>query len=358
MGLAELGSALEEDNFRARSRPGGRASPLCGPIAPRQLVRRILARDPLYALLMARAQRGRPITVLCYHTLRPDHEQIDVWTAVRERDFVRQMQFLRTHYDIVSLDEALANEGARSGRPRAVVTFDDGDAGLFDSMLPLVDELQIPVTLYIATGEIESGQPYWFDTVMNALQAEEAFTIDLAAAGLPVWTVGRERGPARWAVISHILEALKRAPRAALPALTSAVIAQAPPRREDGFKPLQPLSIAQLKELARSEWITIAAHSHCHNLLDRIPSADARASIQGSRRLLEDWIGKPVRHFAYPNGNHTAAVQAIVSEVGLVSAMALGGRLWRRGANPFALPRISIGRYDDFDRFKLRLAEV
>lgn len=358
MGQAELASALEEDDFRVRSRPGGRALHLYGAIAPRQLARRILASDPLYALLMAHAQRGRPITVLCYHTLRPDHEQIDVWTAVRQRDFVRQMQFLRAHYDIVSLDEAFADDGARSGRPRAVVTFDDGDTGLFDGVLPLVEDLRIPVTLYIATGEIESGQPYWFDTVMNALQAEGAFTIDLAAAGLPVWRVGRDLGPARWALISQILETLKRAPPADLPALTSAVIAQAPPCREGRFKPLQPLSIAQLKELAKSDWITIAAHSHCHSLLDRIPSADARASVRRSRRLLEDWTGRPVRHFAYPNGNHTAAVQAIVSDAGLVSAMALGGRLWRRGANRFALPRISIGRYDDFDRFKLRLAEV
>lgn len=329
-----------------------------GGLAPKQLAKSLLASGVPYALLKMRALKGRPVTVLCYHTLRPDADPLDAWTVVRESDFVRQMEFLRAHYDVVSLDAALSGENGDSGRPRAVVTFDDGEVGLYDSLLPLVTRLCLPVTLYIATEQIETGQAYWFDAVMNGLQAPGPFTIDLRPAGLKAWTVGPEHGAGRWAVVSDILEALKAVPPAQRSALAADVVAQAPAPSGAPFKPLQPLSVAQLAELSRSEWVTIGAHSHCHSLLDQIPTADARTSVARSRALLEGWTGQPVRHFAYPNGNHDAAVEAIVADTGFRSAMALTGKLWHRGANPLVLPRVLVGRYDDFDRFKLRLAEL
>jgi peptidoglycan/xylan/chitin deacetylase (PgdA/CDA1 family) len=325
---------------------------------PRRLAKSILTAGLPYALLKARALRKNPITLLCYHTLRPDAEPLDAWTAVRESDFVRQMQFLRAHYDVVSLDEAFAEEEAHGKRPRAVVTFDDGEVGLYDTLLSLLAEMRLPVTLYIATGQIEDGRPYWFDEVMNVLQADGPFTIDLTAEDAGAWTIGPRKGKARWGAIASILEALKSTEPARRAALAATIVAQAPAMSAQAFKPLQPLSVAQLREVAGSEWVTIAAHSHCHNLLDQLPADDVRESVARSRTLLEGWTGRPVHHFAYPNGNHNRTVEAIVSDLGFRSAVALDDRLWHRGMDRFALPRISIGRYDDFDRFKLRLVEV
>lgn len=177
-----------------------------GSLDLKRLAKSVLASRPLYGRLSAHALRGDPVTVLCYHTLRPDDDPIDAWTAVRASDFARQIEFLRTRYDIVSLDAVFDAERPRRKRPRAVITFDDGEVGLYDSLLPLVIGLELPVTLYIATGHIETGRAYWFDEVMNALQAPGPFTIDLTAAGLKVWNVTPERGARRWAVISDILE--------------------------------------------------------------------------------------------------------------------------------------------------------
>jgi peptidoglycan/xylan/chitin deacetylase (PgdA/CDA1 family) len=324
----------------------------------KRLGKYVLAFPLAYLILRKRALRNNPTTILCYHTLRPDNEPIDAWTAVRRSDFLRQMEFLRAHYDIVSLDHALDATGSASERPRAVVTFDDGEAGLHDILLPLLNEMRLPVTLYIATGQIETGRAYWFDDVMNALQADGPFTVDLTASGLKAWSFGHERGAARWATISEILEALKSVSPAERPQLAAPVVAQAPTATSRPFKPLQPLTIAQLQDLAACEWVTIAAHSHCHNLLDQIPEVDVKESVSRSRDLLETWTGRSVRHLAYPNGNHNKTVEDAVSGLGFISATALTDRLWRRGMDAFSLPRISVGRYDDFDRFKLRLAEI
>lgn len=323
----------------------------------KRIAREVLAAEPSYRILKARALRGDPVTVLCYHTLGPDRGGVDAWTVLRMEDFRRQVDFLRAHYDIVDLDAALASDPALGGRPRAVISFDDGEAGLHRYLLPFVESEQLPVTVYVATGQIETGAAYWFDKVMSALQAPGAFMIDLTPAGLPAWTIGPETGAARWAVISDILETLKAAAPPDRARLAAAITAQAPAPAPD-LAPLAPMTVAQIGEMARSRWITIAAHSHCHNLLDQIPLAAVRESAARSRALLEAWTGKPVRHFAYPNGNYREALAAAMPGLGFRSAAALGMTLWRNGTDPFALPRVAIGRYDDFDRFRLRLIEL
>jgi peptidoglycan/xylan/chitin deacetylase (PgdA/CDA1 family) len=85
--------------------------------------------------------------------------------------------------------------------------------------------------------------------------------------------------------------------------------------------------------------------------------AAAKESMARSRALLQDWSGQPVHHFAWPNGNHAPAVRSAAAEIGFRTATALGDSIWRPSEwrDPFALPRIGIGRYDTGARFRLRV---
>ena len=319
------------------------------------LAQRALTVPPVYAALRARALRQDPVTILCYHTLRPDDDPIDSWLALAIGEFRRQIGLLRRDYDIVSLDAAL--KPSRGTRPRAVLTFDDGEVGLHRHLLPLVEAEALPVTVYVATRQIETGRPYWFDRVMNALQGPGATRIDMGAAGLGAWTVGPGRGKTRWTQIGPILEALKAAPPADRDVLADAIVAQAG-APAGGFTPLQPMTLPQLKELAARPHVTIGAHSHGHELLDQIPLPEARASIARSRELLQGWTGQPIRHFAYPNGNYTPDLTAVLADLGFASATILEDRLAQADAPARALPRIGVGRYDPLPRFRLRLVGV
>lgn len=316
---------------------------------------RLLAAPPLWGLLRRRALRGDPVTILCYHTLGPDTGGPEAWTVLRMADFRAQVAILRAHYEIVSLNAAL--EAPRpGGRPRAVLTFDDGEAGMHRLLLPFAEAERLPVTVYVATGQIETGRPFWFDRVMNALQSDAPLHLDLRDAGLAAWDLPGGGGAAAWAVMSDILETLKSVPPARREALAERIAGTLPPPPPG--RALAPMSRAELAELAASPWVTIGAHSHCHNLLDQIAPAAARDSAARSRALLRDWTGQEVAHFAYPNGNHSAALGRIVAGLGFRSATVLGGRLARAGADPMALPRLAIGRHDGAARFRLRLAEI
>ncbi len=321
--------------------------------ALKTLAKRALTADAPYAALRARALRGKPVTLLTYHTLGADDEDFDAWTVLRRGDFLAQVERLRSDYDIVSLDDALS--GTASNKLQAVLTFDDGHNGWHEHLLPIVEREALPVTLYVATGHVHSGVPYWFDAVVNAVQTAEPLTLDTGDAGLGRITLNTERGEANWLRISALLEAMKALQPAARDALAERIVAATVGHRRPRHDALTPLTVAQMRELARSRWVTIGSHSHGHQLLDRIGIDAARDSIAQSLALLAEWTGRVVTHFAYPNGNYNAELAAALPGLGLASAVTTNKGLWRRDGSRFELPRINVGRFDDAARWRLNL---
>lgn len=309
-----------------------------------------LTTPPVYGVLRRRALQENPVTILCYHTLRPASEQLDAWTVLSVEAFRAQIDLLRRDYDIVSLDDALAP--ATNDRRRVVLTFDDGELGLYEHLLPVVRAEALPVTVYVATGQIETNRAFWFDRVMNALQG--AGTTKIVLDGIGSWQIGPDRGKQRWAQIGPVLEALKAANTADRDALADKIVAQTA-QQTKGFTPLQPMSPLQLQELSAEPLVTIGSHTHGHELLDQISLDIAGSSITQSRDLLEGWTGQDIRHFAYPNGNYTPDLMKTLYDLGFASATILEDRLMMPGDPRQALPRIGIGRYDGMERFRLRM---
>lgn len=309
---------------------------------------RVLGSKPIWPILLKRALKDQPLTILCYHTLSPDSGGINGWTALRQGDFRAQLADLQDNYDIVSLDEAL--EGGQGDRPRAVITFDDGDRGLYEYLLPVLQDTPVPVTLYIATEQFKTGRPFWFDRVVNALQGAGDITLD----GVGSWHLPGGDGKDHWAVLGPILNALKGLDPAIRDEAADAVAAQGRP--VTGDETLGPMTLEQLQILGKTPGVTIGAHTHGHELLDQIPLESAQSSVAQSRALLQEWTGQKVRHFAFPNGNHTPELRAMIRDLGFASATILEERTAPKDRDPFALPRISIGRYDNRRRVRLRLA--
>jgi len=321
----------------------------------RALARAALTRPPLYPLLQRRVLARGPLTILCYHTLGGETSGPDAWTSLRVSDFRAQIALLRRHYRIVPLDEVLDPPG--DGRPRAVLTFDDGDRGLHRHLLPLLREDPVPVTIYVATSQIETGATYWFDRVANACGGTGRLEIDLSDAGQGTVVI-EGTGERRWLMQSALHDRLKSVDPATRERLADriAALAPVPSGPADATEALGPMTLAQLQELTADPHVTIGAHSHCHNLLDQLPLESARESIVRNKALLEQWTARPVEHFAYPNGNYNAALIELVRDLGFRTATILDNALAWPGANPHVLSRIAVGRYDRLDRLRLRLA--
>lgn len=323
----------------------------------KSVARKLLTADPLYSHLQRIAWRSDPITILTYHTLGDDREVHDAWTVVKQSDFCAQLDYVRRHYDVVSLDEALyaPARSAQVRRPRAVLTFDDGHTGLHEFLLPIIEREQLPVTVYVATGHIETGKPYWFDCLMNALQCATPHTVDLSPFGGQRVEVGSASSARNWAAISHVLETLKAQPPQLRDEATSIISSAAQVVQSRRFTPLLPMSRSQLVELSLSRWVTLGAHTHDHALLDQVPLESAEQSIRTCVELLTQWTGRSIHHFAYPNGNCSQSLSKLVKSMGFRSAVSTRVSLWTQGQPVYEMPRVPVGRYDDMTKFKLRL---
>lgn len=304
-----------------------------------------------------RRMLGGKSVVLMYHELADDEMDIEAWTVVRKSDFVRQVEHLREHFDIVSLEDAVARHqaGGKIQRPLATITFDDGDSGNASVLLPLVQELKVPVTVFVATRQVAEQENFWFDRVVNALQTTEPLTLNLEKYGIGSFEINRSRGPRNWAQIDRLLTQLKRKPAGLREKLVEELVESTshkivnPPRR------ITPLSREGLAALAASRYVTIGAHSHSHQILTQLDDAEIERDVAMSKDLLESWTGKAIQSFAYPNGDCDPRVANIVRKAGFRCAVIAGDRLWGRRASVYEIPRIGVGRYDSLDRFKRNL---
>ena len=107
-----------------------------------------------------RWQRQYPVVILTHHLISDRGHRMGMPTEV----FWRQLQYLKKHYRLASLSEAVALlESGRVDVPTAVLTFDDGYIDNFVSLRAVAEEAGIPVTLFIATQPVELRQEFRHD---------------------------------------------------------------------------------------------------------------------------------------------------------------------------------------------------
>jgi peptidoglycan/xylan/chitin deacetylase (PgdA/CDA1 family) len=97
------------------------------------------------------------------------------------------------------------------------------------------------------------------------------------------------------------------------------------------------------------------AHSVTHPRLAGLDPARCRAELEDSRRRLQDELGCPVVHLAYPYGSFDRAVRAAAAAAGYVTACST--RAGRSGPDDdlLALHRVTVYGHDSLIDFACRL---
>src|SRR5579864_3571580 len=115
---------------------------------------------------------GQSLVILNYHCATGGNLQ-------------RHLLYLRRHYRILHLERALEelftpSENRLRRRERCtslVLTFDDGYHDNYRYAMVLACELQIPITIFLIPGYIESGSRFWWlepDHLVHHAQVSEA----------------------------------------------------------------------------------------------------------------------------------------------------------------------------------------
>lgn len=100
-------------------------------------------------------ERRPGVVILGYHRIGGGTaSDIDLPALV----FARQMAYLREHYDVIGMDELLEErfrKDAASTRDLVAVTFDDGYRETYIHAFPVLQQFQIPATVYVATDYVD-----------------------------------------------------------------------------------------------------------------------------------------------------------------------------------------------------------
>jgi peptidoglycan/xylan/chitin deacetylase (PgdA/CDA1 family) len=108
----------------------------------------------------------------------------------------------------------------------------------------------------------------------------------------------------------------------------------------------QGLRWPQLQEAISTGLVTVGSHTHSHANLSRATASEAAEEMRRSRALIEDRLGVPCRHFAYPWAVASPAAEAAVR--GLFESAALDA--WRTNRrsriDPYRLGRAPVLRND------------
>jgi peptidoglycan/xylan/chitin deacetylase (PgdA/CDA1 family) len=97
------------------------------------------------------------------------------------------------------------------------------------------------------------------------------------------------------------------------------------------------------------------AHTLTHPRLARLPPDRCRTELVDARRQLEDGIGGPIHHLAYPFGDYDETVRALAAEAGYVSACSTRKGLSGAADDQLALHRVPVYGHDSLLDFGCRL---
>jgi peptidoglycan/xylan/chitin deacetylase (PgdA/CDA1 family) len=264
--------------------------------------------------------RYRPL-VLGYHRVVDDYpswaRQTIPSMLTSRAMLARHLDWLVKHYRCVSLDElgARIEAGDRFVEPVAAVTFDDGYRDVYDHAFPLLQARNIPAAVFVAAGFVATGAPLNHDRlyplVARALEQRRALDRLASVAGLPGDPAAAGTLPDAGTLTNRLLA---RLPGAAARRFATE-LAAALGTSEDAVPVPEPLSWAMLAEMAAAG-ITIGAHTVTHPVLTTESERTVLEEITRSRELLEQGLGRPVRHFAYPDGGFNRAVVRFVAQAG------------------------------------------
>ncbi len=96
----------------------------------------------------------------------------------------------------------------------------------------------------------------------------------------------------------------------------------------------------QIREMSESGLVEFGAHSMNHVKLTELKPAQIRREVEGSKKALEKFLGKPVLSFAYPYGLLNNEIKEITAQAGYPFGVAVKGPFTRFGKDLMEIRRV------------------
>ncbi len=292
----------------------------------------------------------RRIRPLCYHKISDDNDDFNL-THVSVDNFENQMKWIKHNYEIIHSAD-IGIEVNKEGRDAVVITFDDGYADVLRNALPVLEEYEIPATVFITTGNIDNLYPNYMESIIDAVLKPRIYR--------DYFEISDDFIHCRWNT-RNLNE------RVALYNALGQLFRHIEPDRriryEDGlyewagFNNLhndskRVMTSEEIRRLSKSRLITMGSHTVNHASLGWISEHQQIYEVMESKEKLESIISKSVDQFAYPWGSkddYSNVSVKILKEVGYKYAFTTSNNEMTDGFDPFRIPRWIVHNYNQYD---------
>ncbi len=293
---------------------------------------------------------ARSVQILMYHGVGDERSPYLPTTSIRV--FQNHMQYLAKYCHVLDLQHAVERMEVHDLPERAVVvTLDDGYRDNYVHVFPILKQLGISATIFLATGVIGNGSVLWHDQVcriisQTTLRKLQGFGSDDGY----VLDTGEEKRKAQDGVLWYLRSLEDDIRKESIQHLSQEL---AVPGTLPDSKLM--LNWMEVKEM-HSAGIRFGAHTVTHPILSRLSLDEVAREIRQSKRAIENILQESITTFAYPSGrpqDFNAEIKDIVKQEGFRCAVSTMPGTNRGTNDMFEMKRV--GFWDqDIATFGLR----
>jgi len=246
---------------------------------------------------------------LLYHGVDQVGEQRYNSKFISEKTLYQQLLWLRDNAHIVPLSEQFEPQDSEF---RISITFDDGFANLYTRLLPIVESLAIPVTVFVTTAGL-CGRSFLWPDALDLLRFKAPKRVTIHGE---TFVKGRRHQYASVRT-GHSLHAMLKQARPetiedaidVFGACEEALAAV----HEDYWRLLNP---TELRALADCPYIELGSHGSTHASFTAMSLTEVEAELRESKRYLETTCGAAVQALAYPDGRYSPQITELAERIG------------------------------------------
>ena len=210
------------------------------------------------------------VTIIVYHNPNPEI-------------FRRHIEYLSKHYNLIPLARLVDGIYKKdwSGVPTKslVITIDDGFRNNYN-LVDIFKKYNVYPTIYLCSHIVDTRRHFWFETEFHDIQGLKKYN--------------------KW-----------------LKVLKDEISYE--PRKE--YSTRQALNDEELRKMM--PYVDFQSHSKFHLVLTTCEDKECLEEIEGSKEALEELLNKPIKHFAYPNGDYSNREIEFLKECGYKSGRTL-----------------------------------
>jgi peptidoglycan/xylan/chitin deacetylase (PgdA/CDA1 family) len=259
-------------------------------------------------------------------------------------NFQSYLNFFKANFRIIDLNElhSLIQQGRPVKEKLALITFDDGYRDNYDVAYPLLKTMNIPATFFVTTSLVGSNVIPWWDEIAWHLRQLSGRTFKLSTWPDPIslpQIIDTN-------IIRRVLSRIKSFPAQIdnqLKELRALTKKEIPAELSENLF----VQWEHLKELSQNG-MSIGAHSHTHRILSSLKTEDLIYELTESKRLLENYIEKPIESLSYPVGGESTynnTMFNLLDDLGYQVGFTFRSMVTRNiKSHKFELGRLSIDR--------------